>query len=187
MKKLVSGMFTVGLLQAAFIAYHASDPSSGTAFLQVSEAESVPMIASRVSSPQNPEQNIADIEVPIGLPDDSDAGPRVQTASYRVRPVYRRSSPAVKPRQFNTYVASRESDELRPVKVVYNLHPPVEFKRPAVERIRTEYPVSASVAKISPAKALAAKGSEPKKKRNLFVRVVTKPYDWLKAVGSAIR
>lgn len=188
MKKLLSGMFAVALLQIGFIAYHANDPSAESSFVEVSEDATVPAIASRVSDPFEAPQDIALLEDEW----DVEAIDAPVTALTRVirRPTVtsQPARPMSKRRPLNSYVASANLEQLRPVRVEYKLHSPVAFKAPSGPRILTEFPTAALSAEVPESKSGMARTLDAKKKkRNLFVRVVTKPYDWLKAVGSALR
>ena len=187
MKKLIFGIVAVFFLQLGFIAYHASDPSAETSFLVVDKNASDSILAASVSQPGVVDEiavfdtDDESVEPEIIQPDHSPENVTGAVYSPRFVKQTTRKRPAL-----NKFVALNEFEKLRPVTVTYRRYDSVEFKTRNVPD-RTEYPLPRVSNPEPKTYELSAKAVSPKKKKGLFARVIRKPYDWLKAVGSVFK
>lgn len=188
MKKLILAISGVFCLQLGFIAYHSSDPAAETSFLVVDERASDHSLTATVAQPPMLPQTIADLE-PEFVEEEPDYDLIERTADVRslYSPQPARYIPRRRPK-LNTFVSANNFENLKPVNVTYRLYDGVEFKTQSAKP-RTEYP--RAVPEQTPRTyELNAKNAPRQKKRGFFaksLKIVTKPYDWLKAVGSTIK
>jgi hypothetical protein len=190
MKRIILAISGIFWLQLAFIGYNMGDPTAEQSFVRVDAEASEVLTASAIDSP------FADQTDPIDLdtvyPDDETAEdltsafarPTRAVAAQPRREIARRLRRPAR----NTFVESTQA--IRPVTIAYNTYQPVAFRvQPEPRRIRTEYPQRVDITTERSEVRASAKMPSSKKK-GFFAKsfnVIKKPYDWLKAVGSAIR
>ncbi len=190
MKKLILAISGVFCLQLGFIAYNASDSASENSFIVIDEGPSDTFLASSVVVPFF-DQKPHDIQFESVTADlDEYVAPDVSAKRHDPSATLSTRTPTWQPRkrrEMNTFVASEKFETLKPVKVTYRTHDGVEFKQFDPRRERTEYPAAQASDREAKTFQIAGKQSSGKKKKNMFVRVITKPYDWLKAIGSTFK
>lgn len=191
MKKLILAISSVFCLQLGFIAYNADDPASGNSFVKIDERGNDTYLRASVSQPFVQDQVISDIPVDnivdqpeiVTVADDEPIDPQYSRAIHASRG----SRSQRKRSELNTFVSLENPTALKPVNVTYRIHNGVEFKQYEPRSQRTEYPVIPVAERDTKNYQLSAKTDTRQKKKNLFVRVIKKPYDWLKAIGSTFK
>lgn len=183
----ISGIFC---LQVAFIGYNLGDPAAEQSFVRTDAAATESLMASAIDSPYTgtvaaAELDQTDFDTVSESPEVGD--PRVMRAAAAEpeRSVVRRARKPV----LNTFVENAVVSS--PMKIRFKTYNAVAFReRPGALSIgRTEYPQLPNAAS-EPSQLQASTKDAPAKKRGFFrksLKVITKPYDWLKTVGAALK
>lgn len=190
MKRIVFAISSIFCLQAAFIGYNLGDPAAEQSFVRTDEAAAEVLTASALEVPFADEVEVAAVDG--SYLSEQDETPAALPAAVRaVRAVVAPERVAVRrvrrPDR-NTFVMNASA--IRPVRIQYKTYDAVAFReQPAPRLTRTEYPQTADV--LSERRQFEASAKiAPRKKKGFFAKslnVIKKPYDWLKAVGSAIK
>jgi hypothetical protein len=190
MKKIILAISGIFCLQLGFIGFNLGDPAAEQSFVRRDDEAAEVLTASAIETPFEDsvvpaefDDSILDDEVVQDL--DTDVSVRsVRSEATTERSVVRR---ARKPMR-NTFVEN--ANAIRPVRIQYKTYDAVAFRPQTAPRVmRTEYP-QVTAPSYEQRQFETSARIAPKKKKGFFAKslnVIKKPYDWLKAVGSAIK